>query len=153
MDYWQDSEFLDLFSGSGIMGVEALSRGSRWATFVDQDRNSVATIRKNLETLGADTTTILPVDVKKSYNSLQPKRFDIIWADPPYDQVPKWLDWFALHVPKLLSTNGIFALESRLDDQALIESQLGQSPQLHLDKSKRYGQSLISFFRHSSPER
>ena len=143
---WQDSDFLDLFSGSGIMGIEALSHGCRTATFIDHDKHSIEAIRSNLITVGRSKETVLPYGVKKAFHKISGRRFHIIWADPPYSQIPQWLEWFRRHIPMILANNGVFALESHLKDQEIIQESLVQTNQLRLDKSKRYGQSLISFF-------
>lgn len=94
--------FLDLFAGSGAVGIEALSRGARAVGWVEANRHTLATLRHNVETLtgptdtgntaslrfhGADVFTFL----KKQ---LEPEKYDIIFADPPYDRQNR-LEWTA----------------------------------------------------------
>ena len=82
-----DSEFLDLFSGCGGIGIEALSRGAKHATFVEYERKALACIRTNLEkTKLAEQSTVLPMEVTYAVSRLekQGRCFDIIYADPPY---------------------------------------------------------------------
>ncbi len=77
-----DLQVLDLFSGSGALGLEALSRGAAHCTFVEQDRDALKALEKNIETLGAKA------DVRiGSVLGLGPARksFDLILMDPPYD--------------------------------------------------------------------
>ncbi len=82
-----DARFLDLFAGSGGIGIEALSRGSSYCAFVEKDKDAVSCIRKNLETTHlADKAHVVPYDVLISVASLGNKRFDIVFMDPPYDQ-------------------------------------------------------------------
>ena len=80
--------FLDLFSGSGGIGIEALSRGAEHAVFVDKNRASVQCIRKNLEhvKMSADAT-VLQMDALAAIVQLEQKKecFDVIFMDPPYD--------------------------------------------------------------------
>ena len=88
--YIEDAEFLDLFAGSGAMGIEALSRGAGLATFVDGNRESVRSIRENLQALDIQGKGIvISGDVFEQMERLatQGRRYDIIYADPPYDAV------------------------------------------------------------------
>ena len=82
------SRFLDLFAGSGSIGIEALSRGAEHTVFVDKNRSAVQCIRKNLEhvKMSADAT-VLQMDVLAAISQLEQKkeRFDVIFMDPPYD--------------------------------------------------------------------
>lgn len=82
------SRFLDLYAGSGGIGIEALSRGAREAVFVENTKNACACIRENLEfTHLADSATVMEQDVLTAINKLKGKGvFDIIFMDPPYSQ-------------------------------------------------------------------
>ena len=81
-----DADFLDLFSGSGQIGIEALSRGSKHATFIEKDRKAAAVIKKNLHTTKLeDVSTLLNQNVFDALRGFpRGKRFDIIFMDPPY---------------------------------------------------------------------
>ncbi|MGK5594593.1 MAG: 16S rRNA (guanine(966)-N(2))-methyltransferase RsmD [Parachlamydiaceae bacterium] len=86
-NYIEDASFLDLYAGSGAMGLEALSRGSKQATFVDQSRDAIACIKSNSEFLGVEKhVTIISGDVFKTLNRLVQHSFDIIYADAPYTE-------------------------------------------------------------------
>ena len=92
--------FLDLFSGSGGIGIEALSRGAKEAVFVEFGKEALACIRANLnKTRLMDQATVLPVEVTYGISKLEKmgKKFDIIYADPPYQKgfEPKVLDLLA----------------------------------------------------------
>ena len=78
---------VDLFAGSGALGIEALSRGARSVTFVETDRRNAAVIRSNLERLGiADESRVVAADAGAFLRRRQRSdRFDLAFADPPYD--------------------------------------------------------------------
>ncbi len=89
----EDAEVLDLFAGSGALGIESLSRGARRAVFVDDDRRAVAVIRENLRRAGLEEAA----DVRCAAHRVvlprlarEGRRFDLVFLDPPY-RTP-WLD-------------------------------------------------------------
>ena len=87
-----DSVVLDLFAGSGALGIEALSRGAARAFFVENDRLALAVLRENLETLGlAERATVVPADATAFLPRAQP--YDLLLLDPPYtfDRWPELL--------------------------------------------------------------
>jgi len=81
---------LDLFAGTGALGIEALSRGADRAVFVDRDRTAVAAIRANLASLalGADRAQVRPGDAGRALQdaALRREAYDLVFLDPPYDQ-------------------------------------------------------------------
>jgi 16S rRNA (guanine966-N2)-methyltransferase len=78
------AEVVDLFAGSGALGIEALSRGAAHATFVENDRTAQRFIQSNLDTLGfADRATIVRGDATRWVGSNR-QQFDLVFADPPY---------------------------------------------------------------------
>ena len=84
--YLPDAVFIDLFSGSGGIGIEALSRGARHAYFVENNRNALACITANLQvTKFTDRATVLKQDVLSALQAIHEKEADIIFMDPPYD--------------------------------------------------------------------
>jgi len=85
--YLENARFLDLFAGSGAIGLEAISQGAASATFVDQDRNALACIRENIQLLHLEKcSSILKGDVVITLKRLQKEKenFDIVYIDPPY---------------------------------------------------------------------
>lgn len=79
-----DVRFLDLFSGSGAIGLEALSRGASHASFVDSNSFAVQSLKENIKTLKTEKeTSIYPLDIFKALKKMTTP-FDIIYADPPY---------------------------------------------------------------------
>ena len=91
-----DCRFLDLFSGSGAMGIEALSRGAKEAVFIENDKNALNCLRENLEHTGlASRARVIPKDVMVGLKTLtgtggveqkEDQIFDFIFMDPPYEQ-------------------------------------------------------------------
>ena len=77
---------LDLFAGSGALGIESISRGAEKAVFIDKSRDSVKLLNKNLAHVGADPKTyeVYNVDFEFALKKLANRRFDVIFADPPY---------------------------------------------------------------------
>jgi len=76
---------LDLFAGSGALGIEALSRGAASADFVDADSGSLAIVRSNLESLGAtDQSSVIRADAVDFAEQLPSDSYDVVFADPPY---------------------------------------------------------------------
>lgn len=94
-----DTRILDLYAGSGALGLEAISRGARSAVFVDNNAKARAAIKKNADALGQK------VDIFNNFSDMSGV-FDIIFADPPYDNFPQNLDF----IPPLLKTGGLLAL-------------------------------------------
>ncbi|MDD2430623.1 MAG: 16S rRNA (guanine(966)-N(2))-methyltransferase RsmD [Firmicutes bacterium] len=104
------ANFLDLYAGTGAVGIEALSRGARSLTLVEKDRFMVKIIKDNLSSLGEEAE-VLPLDVSKALENLRQKdsKYDIIFADPPYHLMvsPKLFEL----VEPILIKGGLFVLE------------------------------------------
>jgi 16S rRNA (guanine966-N2)-methyltransferase len=81
----EGARVVDLFAGSGALGVEALSRGAGHATFVDSDRSARAAIKRNVERCGfGERATIVATPVERWLAALVDERFDLAFCDPPY---------------------------------------------------------------------
>lgn len=84
----EDTSALDLFAGTGSLGLEALSRGAKKAVFVEKEREAIKIISDNIEKCGfADRSEIISTDYKKAIRILEKKsaRFDLVFIDPPYE--------------------------------------------------------------------
>lgn len=148
-----DAKFLDIFAGSGAMGIEALSRGAAHATFIENSRAALQTIRENLTRLNLmSQATILPGDALKMLNklSLNNHSFDLIYADPPYGEKVKgnhqsYLDATLCFLDSscLLKTTGtLFFEESILPSIELVH--------LALSKTRKVGNThLFEYVRKS----
>ena len=114
-----DSRFLDLFAGSGGIGIEALSRGARNAVFVENDRAAQKCIRQNLDkTRLSDQAKVMQTDViayLSRYSEADP--FDIIFADPPYRKGFEERILTALKASGALSEETMIIIESALDTE------------------------------------
>ena len=75
---------LDLFAGSGALGMEALSRGAGGAVFVERDAQAVRALRENLATLGARQADVLHSDADSFLAASPARKFDVVFLDPPY---------------------------------------------------------------------
>jgi 16S rRNA (guanine966-N2)-methyltransferase len=83
LDAIEDATFVDLFAGSGALGLEALSRGASHATFVERDRAALSALRANIDTLGfVDQSTVVSTDSLRWLESAG--HHDVVLADPPY---------------------------------------------------------------------
>lgn len=112
----QDAIFLDLFAGSGAMGIEALSRGAQQAIFVDSHRDAIRCLKENLALLNIESKThIIQNDVFRALTKLYEMKLmcDVIYADPPYDK-PKLYQELMTYFDKtpLLKPQGILFIES-----------------------------------------
>ncbi len=88
MPYLGGIRFLDLFAGSGAIGIESLSRGAEYAVFVEKSKNALDVIKKNIHiTHFDDKSSVMAMDVMSALHMLEKKgTFDIIFMDPPYGQ-------------------------------------------------------------------
>ncbi|MBW3626137.1 MAG: 16S rRNA (guanine(966)-N(2))-methyltransferase RsmD [Actinobacteria bacterium] len=85
LDALEDASVLDLFAGSGALGIEALSRGAAAATFVDHDPAALAAVRANLATTGLAAAATVVRSEASRFVASGPGRFDVALLDPPYD--------------------------------------------------------------------
>lgn len=135
---------LDLFAGSGSLGIEALSRGAASVTFVESDRRAVATIQQNLEKTRL-TGEVVTSDVFSFLDRRAgPRSFDIILADPPYAKQPGDRDFGSelltnAALQNMLAESGVFVLE-HLPNATL---KLGEAWECTRDK--RYGATAVAF--------
>lgn len=139
-----DSFILDLFSGTGSLGIEALSRGAQRCTFVDSSRDSIEIIKDNLKnTKFIDKSEVIFSDTISAINKLGVKRdkFDIIFMDPPYLKnliVPVLKE---IIKRELLEEDGIIIIEH--DTKDIIPDNVDN---LNKYREKKYGNTTLSFF-------
>ena len=137
----EGARVLDLFAGSGQMGIEALSRGARECVFVDNARESLNALRKNLEHTGPWKNVKVVTSESLSFlRGLKEEVFDIVFLDPPYSAglIDKCLRLLEGHV----SEGGIILCEMHGKDQPPLEV-----PAFFLKKSYRYGQTRVLHYR------
>jgi 16S rRNA (guanine966-N2)-methyltransferase len=101
---------LDLFAGSGALGIEALSRGAASATFVDSDARAVAAIRRNIESAGIEA------DVQRrdalAFLRSAPGPYGLVLIDPPYSSAPRLGERLSELLPAVLSKDALIVIES-----------------------------------------
>ena len=108
---------LDLFAGTGQLGIEALSRGAESAVFVDSSNKAVALIKENISRCGFEEfSTVLRSDWKDALRR-QREKFDIIFLDPPYDTQLLKNSLKTVAEIDILAQNGIIVCESRADTE------------------------------------
>lgn len=112
-----DSYFLDLFAGSGQMGLEALSRGAQYAVFVDNAKKAVACIQDNIHfTKFEKQATVYPSDVISALRSMEGKyRFDVIFMDPPYNNAIEKEVLEYLSTSSVVKENTVIIVEAALN--------------------------------------
>lgn len=121
-----DSTFLDLFAGSGAIGIEALSRGAKEAVFIEKDRNAISCIKENLVYTKLDSRAmVIQKDVISGLHQLKGRVFDYIFMDPPYNQQwEKQVLEFISEYP-MLSEDGILIIEASLETDFSYADEMG----------------------------
>ena len=116
--YLADSDFLDLFSGSGAIGIEALSRGAKYAAFVEDNRAALDCIKANLRTTKlVEEAEVLANNALDAIRILEVKGkvFDIIFMDPPYNKLLEKDVLLALQDSNIIYCDTIIVVEASLD--------------------------------------
>ena len=149
----EGSRFLDMFAGSGVVGLEALSRGADRVVWVESDRRVLGVLKRNLAELGVERPELYGVDVRVFLRKrLVPGEFDVIFADPPYSARPGagtrggaeqgdgWCRYLlqAIGDGGLLARDGVFVMEHASKDGPELP------PGWRMDRDKRYGRSRLS---------
>ena len=139
----QDSRVLDLFAGTGSLGIEALSRGAAWADFVERNRRQCQVLQANLETTGfGEQSRAHCAEAGKVLPSL-PGPYELILLDPPYKM--ERLDEFMAALaatPGLVAEAGIVVVGHSRHISLNKEYE-----QLELFSDRRYGDNLVDFYR------
>jgi 16S rRNA (guanine966-N2)-methyltransferase len=133
---------LDLFAGSGAMGLEALSRGAERAVFVESDPEAVGAIEQNLDKLRLSGASIVRQDARSALaaEAATGRQYDLIFVDPPYDDWPELERSLAPYLAKLLADDGLL----------LVETGAHVEPKLPLEQrtSRRYGSARLTLYAH-----
>ena len=140
-DYIEDSIVLDLFSGSGNLGIEALSNGARECYFVDNNKEAIKVINSNLSKIGI-TSNVLNKDFRDALEYFKENniRFDLVFLDPPYKD-----DYIDYSIKYLLDNN-------LLNDKSIIVSEFENNiktdyKELKITKEKKFGYKKIVIFK------
>jgi len=142
----QGKTFLDLFAGSGAVGIEAISEGASFAYFVEKNLYAVKTIRKNIINFGlVDCTKIIFADVLKFLSSgALDKLVDFVFLDPPYNSFYATATIQRLVHFRFVSRNGIVIVEHSIEEK--VEERFTGFFDLIKSKEKTYGKIVVSFY-------
>jgi 16S rRNA (guanine966-N2)-methyltransferase len=139
---------LDLFAGTGALGIEALSRGAASALFVEDNAQAITAIEQNLKRTKLEGE-IRRQDVFTFLRSNQPsKPFQIIFADPPYEKTKSGERYTGLllenqPLTEMLTASGIFVLEKRPTEQ------MPRTPLWNVIRARAYGATEVLFLQHA----
>jgi len=146
-DNMRGATFLDLFAGTGSVGIEALSRGANKAVFVENARNAIVTIEENLKSTGlGDKAKIVRQDVRDFLRQTTPESFEYVYIAPPqYKNL--WVDTLTLldNHAEHVAPDGIVVVQ--IDPQ---EKQEVALKTLVPSDERRYGNTLLWFFEKPS---
>ena len=149
-EFVPDARVLDLFAGTGGLGIEALSRGAASCVFVESDRRACESIRKNLEKTRLKGGDVASADVMRWLDRVAPSAaFDLILADPPYVRKEGDRDF----ATELLASAGL--LRALAPDGLLVLEHLPDDPlplgtAWECTRDKRYGATAVAFLRAAS---
>jgi len=140
---------LDLYAGSGSLGLEALSRGAKRAVFVENARDAIVKLEQNIESTGlGDNSEVVWADVKATLERHPDDRIDVVFLDPPYNMPPGSVrgDLEALVMGGFLADNGKIVVHRPAKENP--PEPLG----LKILWEREYGQSRIAVFTHEDEE-
>ena len=143
--YIMDSEILDLFAGTGSLGIECLSRGANQCIFVDNSKESINIVKSNIKKARVENESIvLNLDFKSAINSLslKNKQFDVIFMDPPYYKNMFSDALSAVDNNNLLKEDGIIVVEHDTVDK--FPDNMGR---LYKSREKKYGNTTLTFYK------
>jgi 16S rRNA (guanine966-N2)-methyltransferase len=141
---WHGVTLLDLYAGSGAVGLEALSRGAASAVCVEQDRRAALVARRNADSLG------LPAEVETrsvaAYLAGRPRGFDVVFLDPPYD-----LDVTAVRRDLVALTRGWLVPDSVVVLERSTRGRVAEWPEgYQVLRERRYGETVLAYARFGS---
>ncbi|MCR4434231.1 MAG: 16S rRNA (guanine(966)-N(2))-methyltransferase RsmD [Clostridiales bacterium] len=140
----KDADVLDIYAGTGNLGIEALSRGAGTAVFVDKSRECTDIIKDNLvHTKLVEKATVITADVDTALTRLAQsgKQFDLVFADPPYNKNILFDTLNNLVNHDIMKDGGIVVAERDVDDPVPLEAGF-----LKLYREQKYGGTVLSFY-------
>jgi 16S rRNA (guanine966-N2)-methyltransferase len=137
----EGARVLDLYAGSGAMGLEALSRGAASALFVESDPDALHVIERNLDKLRLAGARVVRLDVTTALaqESGAGRKYDLVLVDPPYDMTN--YETLARYLPAVLADDGLLVVET----DARVEPEL---PGLAVRTARKYGSTRVTVFEH-----
>lgn len=138
-----DCSFLDLFAGSGAIGIEALSRGAKFCMFIDSNPSCIKVIKENIEKAHfSEISEVYNTDYRKAINKLKEQSFNIIYIDPPYNKEMGINAVQLISNKNVLTHDGIIILET--DTNEIVPDLIGIYEKFNY---KRYGRNVLNLFR------
>jgi 16S rRNA (guanine966-N2)-methyltransferase len=141
---------LDLYAGTGALGIEALSRGAREAVFVERARGALRVLRRNLDELDlSDRARVVEADLERGLRGLRGKlgSFDLVLADPPYESGARAKLLADDALASVLEPDAVLVVERSARDEA------GESAaHLRLCGSKRYGETAFDWWESTADQ-
>lgn len=139
-----DAAVLDLYAGSGALGLEALSRGARRCVFVEKDAEACRVIKRNLEALRLTGALVLQRDAASVLRSERAagRRYELLLLDPPYGSWDALQPDLARLLPEVIAEGGLVVVET--------EARVEPSLPLDLVTSRRYGSARLTLFAPTS---
>lgn len=136
----EGANVIDLFAGSGQLGIEALSRGAKHCTFIDSSNRSIDVVKQNLKTVGFEKRASVFCGDSKMYINLSKDKFDIALLDPPYNK--NIIDSVLPSVSEKMTDYGVIICETALDET------LPQSAgEFSIHREYRYGKIKLTAYR------
>jgi 16S rRNA (guanine966-N2)-methyltransferase len=137
----EGARVLDLYAGSGAMGLEALSRGAASAVFVETEPQAIRAIERNLDKLRLTGARVVRLNASTglAQEAASGRKYDLVLADPPYSMTD--YDALARYLPLVLSEDGLVVLESA----AKTEPELAG---LSIRSTRKYGSTRVTVFEH-----
>ncbi len=136
----EGANVLDLFAGSGQLGIEAISRGAKHCTFVDSSNRSIDVVKQNLKSVGFEKRASVFCGDSKMYIALSKDKFDIALLDPPYNR--EIIDSVLPDVAEKMNDWGIIICESAFNE-ALPQS----AGEFTLHREYKYGKIKLTAYR------
>lgn len=135
---------LDLFAGTGAMGIEAVSRGAEEAVFVDADPASITVIRKNLTLCGIEDARVYRGNAREAVNrfAMKHEEYDLIFIDPPYASTLAADTLKAIDSSNILSDDGVCVVETSKRTPLEVELE-----KLLLADERHYGDTLVYIYK------
>ncbi len=140
---WPPDGFLDLYAGTGQIGLEAASRGAGRVVLVEKDRAGSQVIKENIRRCRLEGQVLLlqqDVAAALHYFSRREEKFSIIYADPPYSLLAQEVNRLARHLSRVLAADGLFIIEH---DAALTAPDIAG---LSYQRSCQYSATMLSFY-------
>ncbi|VEN73655.1 16S rRNA (Guanine(966)-N(2))-methyltransferase RsmD [Candidatus Desulfarcum epimagneticum] len=144
-DWVPGAAALDMFAGTGALGIEALSRGARLCVFIDQDPRSLDLVRENLRSCGFEKEArLIRLDIARRLSRVKnaSPAFDLVFMDPPYERDRVNPALTSLAESRCLAPDAIVVVE-----HSPAEPIWEESPDFEVFKSKRQGRNVASFLR------